>query len=113
MPDEPGIAAVRARLRAAGVTPSSLPLGIDLDGWLKRAATPWDAFPDTTGAKRDGETVGIAKALAHPNVTLETGALVTRLVAGGGWADHRGRIPQGRRDAAAVGGNGGALRPGR
>ena len=30
----------------------------------------------------DGETVGIAKALAHPNVTLETGALVTRLVAG-------------------------------
>ena len=83
VPDEPGIAAVRARLRAAGVTPSSLPLGIDLDGWLKRAATPWDAFPDTTGAKRDGETVGIAKALAHPNVTLETGALVTRLVAGG------------------------------
>ena len=82
VPDEPGIAAVRARLRAAGVTPSSLPLGIDLDGWLKRAATPWDAFPDTTGAKRDGETVGIAKALEHPNVTLETGALVTRLVAG-------------------------------
>jgi choline dehydrogenase-like flavoprotein len=81
VPDEPGIAAVRARLRAAGVTPSPLPLGIDLGGWLKRGATPWDAFPDTTGAKRDGETVGVARALAHPNVTLETGALVTRLVA--------------------------------
>ncbi len=87
VPDEPAIAAVRARLRAAGVTPSSLPLGIDLDGWLRRAATPWDAFPDTTGAKRDGETVGIAKALEHPNVTLETGALVTRLR-----ADADGRI---------------------
>jgi choline dehydrogenase-like flavoprotein len=82
VPDEPSIASVRARLHAAGVTPSALPLGIDLDAWLKRAATPWDAFPDTTGAKRDGETVGIARALEHPNVTLETGALVTRLIAG-------------------------------
>ena len=87
VPDEPGIAAVRARLTAAGVTPSSLPLGIDLDAWLTRAATPWDAFPDTTGAKRDGETVGIAKALKHPNVTLQTGALVTGLR-----ADAKGRI---------------------
>jgi choline dehydrogenase-like flavoprotein len=83
VPDEPAIAAVRARLRAAGVTPSALPLGIDLGRWLERAATPWDAYPDTTGAKHDGETVGIAKALAHHNVTLETGALVTRLVADG------------------------------
>ncbi len=84
VPDEPAIAAVRGRLKAAGVTPSALPLAIDLDGWLKRAATPWDAYPDTTGAKRDGETVGVARALEHRNVTLETGALVTRLVAGAG-----------------------------
>ena len=48
----------------------------------KRAATPWDAFPDTTGAKSDAENVGIAAALKHPNVTLETGALVTHLEAG-------------------------------
>lgn len=82
VPDEPAIAAVRARLRAAGVTPSALPLGVDIEGWLARAATPWDAFPDTTGAKCDAEAVGIAQALGHPNVTLETGALVTRLVAG-------------------------------
>lgn len=82
VPDEASIADLRARLRRAGVTPSALPLGIDLDGWLRRAATPWDAFPDTTGAKSDGESVGIAAALAHPNVTLETGALVTRLEAG-------------------------------
>lgn len=81
VPDEPSIADLRARLKRAGVMPSSLPLGLDLDGWLKRAATPWDAFPDTTGAKCDAESVGIAAALAHPNVTLETGALVTRLEA--------------------------------
>ncbi|MBP7003288.1 FAD-dependent oxidoreductase [Amaricoccus sp.] len=82
VPDEPAIADLRARLTRAGVTPSALPLGLDLDGWLRRAATPWDAFPDTTGAKSDAESVGIAAALAHPNVTLETGALVTRLTAG-------------------------------
>jgi choline dehydrogenase-like flavoprotein len=86
VPDEPSIADLRARLRRAGVTPSALPLGLDLDGWLKRASTPWDAFPDTTGAKSDAESVGIAAALKHPNVTLETGALVTRLEAG---ADRR------------------------
>lgn len=83
VPDEPAIAAVRARLRKAGAHPSSLPLGVDLDRWLARGATPWDAFPDTTGAKRDAESVGLAAALAHPNVTLETGARVTRLVAEG------------------------------
>lgn len=81
VPDEPSIADLRVRLRQAGVRPSSLPLGLDLDAWLKRAATPWDAFPDTTGAKSDGESVGIAAALQYPNVTLETGALVTRVEA--------------------------------
>jgi hypothetical protein len=33
-------------------------------------ATPWDAFPDTTGAKMDAESVGLAEALKHPNVEL-------------------------------------------
>ncbi|MBP7241257.1 GMC family oxidoreductase [Amaricoccus sp.] len=82
VPDEPAIADLRTRLLRAGMRPASLPLGLDLDAWLKRAATPWDAYPDTTGAKSDAESVGIAAALAHPNVTLETGALVTRLAAG-------------------------------
>jgi choline dehydrogenase-like flavoprotein len=82
VPDEPSIAGLRARLRRAGVTPASLPLGIEIDRWLARGATPWDAFPDTTGAKCDAESVGIAAALAHPGVTLETGARVTRIEAG-------------------------------
>jgi choline dehydrogenase-like flavoprotein len=81
VPDEPAIARVRARLRGAGVTPSALPLAIDRERWLARAATPWDAFPDTTAAKKDAESV-LGRALSHANVTLVTGARVTRLVAG-------------------------------
>lgn len=79
--DEPSIAKVRGYLQAAGVTPSSLPLGVDIDAWMKRAPTPWDAFPDTTGAKKDAETVPLQQALAHPNVSLATGCLVERLEA--------------------------------
>ena len=47
VPDEPAIARVRERLKKAGVNPASLPLGVDIERWLKRAATPFDAFPDT------------------------------------------------------------------
>lgn len=79
VPDEPAIADLRLRLRRLGLHPSPLPLGIDLNRWLERAGTPWDAFPDTTGAKMDAETVGVAQALRHPNVTLLTGALAERL----------------------------------
>jgi choline dehydrogenase-like flavoprotein len=82
VPDEPAIADLRARLLQIGLHPSSLPLGVDIDRWLARAKTPWDAFPDTTGAKMDAETVGLAYALQHPNVSLVERARVTRLVAG-------------------------------
>ena len=81
--DELAIARMRKRLRKTGVKPSSLPLAVDVDLWLQRGATPWDAFPDTNGGKKDAETVGIATALAHENVTLITGAMVTKLVAEG------------------------------
>jgi len=79
VPDEPAIALLRERLSRAGMTPSALPLGIDIEAWMARAKTPWDSFPDTTGAKMDAETVSVAQALEHPNVTLETGAEVLRL----------------------------------
>jgi choline dehydrogenase-like flavoprotein len=81
--DELAIARMRKKLGKAGVTASSLPLAVDVERWLKRGATPWDAFPDTNGGKKDAETVGIASALEHENVTLITGALVTRLVCEG------------------------------
>ena len=38
VPDEPPIAAVRARLKRAGVHPFSLPLGVDIERWLRRGA---------------------------------------------------------------------------
>lgn len=79
LPDEPEIADLRARLIGVGLHPSSLPLGVDLPKWLARAATPWDAFPDTTGAKMDAESVGLAQALAFENVTVETGVHVDKL----------------------------------
>lgn len=84
VPDEPAIAGLRARLRKLGLHPSSLPLGVDIDRWLSKGQTPWDAFPDTCGGKMDAETVGLAHALQHPNVTLRTGARVVRLIAAGG-----------------------------
>lgn len=84
VPDEPAIADLRRRLARAGVHPSSLPLGVDIDRWLAHGRTPWDAFPDTCGGKMDAETVGLAHALQFPNVRLQTGARVTRLMAGAG-----------------------------
>ncbi len=83
VPDEPPIAALRKRLEEAGATPSCLPLAIDLERWLDRASTPWDAYPDTNGGKKDAESIALAKALTHDGVTLLTGARVTRLVTGG------------------------------
>lgn len=83
VPDEDDIAALRQAFAAQGLHPCALPLGVDLDAWLARAPTTWDAFPDTTGAKSDAETCALAEALRHPNVTLRTGTRVTRLRAEG------------------------------
>ncbi len=80
VPDEPAIAKVRERLKRVGLHPYSLPLGVDIDAWLKRASTPWDAFPDTRTGKMDAETCGLKAALAYPNVTLRTGARATRIL---------------------------------
>lgn len=99
LPDEPAIADLRSRLRRLGLHPASLPLGVDLDQWLAGGQTPWDAFPNTRGGKMDAETIGLAQALAHPNVTLVTGAEVTRLITG----------PDGRISAAEYR-QGGAIR---
>jgi choline dehydrogenase-like flavoprotein len=77
--DEPAVARLRQRLLRAGVTPSSLPLAVDVKAWLARAQTPWDAFPDTTGAKKDAESAALSRALKYNNVSLFTGAEVTRL----------------------------------
>lgn len=85
--DEPAIAKVRARLKAKGVHPFSLPLGVDIDRWLAKGKTPWDAHPNSFDGKMDAETAALAAALKHENVKLQTGAKVTRLETG---ADGRG-----------------------
>ena len=41
-----------------------LPLGVDIERWLKGGQTPWDAFPDTRSGKMDAESCPLAKALA-------------------------------------------------
>ena len=87
VPDEPAIADLRRRLTRVGLHPASLPLGVDIEKWLAGGQTTWDAYPNTDGGKMDAETIGIAAALKHPNVTLRTGAEVTRLL-----ADATGRI---------------------
>ena len=86
VPDEAPIAQVRERLKRLGLHPFSLPLGVDIDLWLSHAQTPWDAFPDARSGKMDAETCALLPALEYPNVTLESGADVRRLV-----VDHGGR----------------------
>ncbi len=82
VPDEPDIADLRRRLVSVGLHPASLPLGVDIEAWLAGGPTAWDAYPNTGQGKMDAETVGLAAALAHPNVALRTDCPVTRLVAG-------------------------------
>lgn len=101
VPDEPSIALVRERLRGVGLHPSTLPLAVDIEQWLKRAPTPWDGFPDTFTGKTDAETGPLALALAHPNVTLLQDAEVLGFKPS----------PDGRRVVAALVRHGGATVP--
>lgn len=80
VPDEAPIAEARRRLAAQGLHPFSLPLGVDIERWLSRAATPWDAYPDTRTGKLDAETAALPVALADPNVSLHAGVKAERLL---------------------------------
>jgi choline dehydrogenase-like flavoprotein len=81
VPDERPIAETRERLRRIGLHPFSLPLGVDIELWLKGGQTPWDAFPDARSGKMDAETCALIPALTYDNVRMEGGAEVTRLIA--------------------------------
>ncbi|WP_337270693.1 GMC family oxidoreductase [Oryzifoliimicrobium ureilyticus] len=83
VPDEPAVATVRARLRQRGLHPASLPLGVDIEAWLSKAKTPWDAHPNARDGKMDAETTALAQALKHSNVALQTRSRVTTLETGG------------------------------
>lgn len=84
VPDEPAIARARAELKAQGLHPATLPLGVDIDAWLTGGRTPWDGFPNAGNGKRDAETAPLATALKDPNIELITSAHVDTLEAGPG-----------------------------
>jgi choline dehydrogenase-like flavoprotein len=81
---EPRIQQLSDDLAAAGLHPFHAPCGIMLDE-ADRAASKCircrscDGFPCKVHAKSDAETCAVQPALSHPNLTLLTGATVTRL----------------------------------
>ena len=85
---EPRIAKLDAQMREQGLHPFHLPLGILLDQDGDKATRDsrcircdaFDGFPCAVDAKADAQVMCIDPMLAaHANVTLLTGALVTRL----------------------------------
>jgi choline dehydrogenase-like flavoprotein len=83
--DEPRIAQLRTDLASAGLAPFSLPVGVLLNeaephlSACVRCAT-CDGYGCLVNGKADAHVVAVEPALRYPNVTLRTGALVTRLV---------------------------------
>jgi choline dehydrogenase-like flavoprotein len=78
---EPAIEALASKLRAQGLHPYYLPMGIDVreSGKCVRCKT-CDGFPCKVDAKSDVEICCIEPALESPNVTLWTNSHVKRLI---------------------------------
>jgi hypothetical protein len=81
---EPRIAQLEADLAGAGLRPFPLPVGILLDEAAPRLSpcircATFDGYPCLVNGKADAQIVCVEPALRHPNVTLLTNALVTRL----------------------------------
>jgi choline dehydrogenase-like flavoprotein len=82
--DEPRIAQLSSDLAGAGLHPFPLPNGILIDesaperSACVRCAT-CDGFPCLVNGKADAQVICVEPALQYPNVTLLTGAFVTRL----------------------------------
>lgn len=80
---EPRVARLAEDLRAQGLRPFALPLGLRLPEG--RGDSPvnlslFDGFPDPTGTKADAQVVAVGPALQHPNVALLRGAVAERFV---------------------------------
>jgi len=81
---EPRIQKLSDDLAKLGYRPFHVPLGIQLDEKKRQASAcircaTCDGHPCLVNAKSDAQTCGVDHALQHPNVTLLTGALVTKL----------------------------------
>ena len=82
VPHEPLIGMLAGKLQQRGLHPFHMPSAIDLrEGGACIRCQTCDAFPCRVDAKGDAEICLINPALRHPNVTLKTGTLVTRLIA--------------------------------
>lgn len=82
--NEPRIEELSRDFQRVGLTPFPLPLGVMLDEenpHLSRCikCATCDGYPCLVNAKADSHIVCVEPALKHPNVTLLTHALVTRL----------------------------------
>ncbi len=81
VPHEPELEALSSQLRANGLHPFHLPLGLDLrpGGHCIRCHT-CDGFPCRVLAKSDAEVCCVRPALEHANVSILTSALALRLI---------------------------------
>jgi len=88
MPHEPYVEQTIARLRGAGLHPSSTAMGVDLGpgGSCIRCRT-CDGFPCQVDAKSDAEVCALRPAIATGRVRLLTDAHVTRLLTNGSQDD--------------------------
>ena len=82
VPHAPGMARIAGRLRAQGLHPSSLPLGLMNPGDPTgcRLCRTCNSFVCQVHAKSDADVIGVRPAVQHANVALWTNALARRLV---------------------------------
>lgn len=82
LPHEPEIQRLADRLSAGGLTPFSMPAGVDLGatGRCVRCST-CDGFPCMVDAKADADVSAIRPAVQHGSVDLLTRTRITELVA--------------------------------
>lgn len=82
IPHADNMARLVQRMRAQGLNPSPLPLGLRGPGTANGCVlcNTCNSFVCRVDAKSDADVCCVRPALAHPNVTLLTGALATRLI---------------------------------
>ncbi len=81
VPHAPAVQRLVDDLRAQGLRPSSLPLGVLDPGGAAGCVlcNTCNSFPCRLGAKSDAEVCCVAPAVAYPNVDLWTGSFARRL----------------------------------
>lgn len=81
VPDEPYIADLRDRLRAQGLHPFTMPMGVDLrEGGRCIRCKTCDGFPCKVLAKSEADVCCVRPALENPNVQLMPNTLARRLL---------------------------------